>query len=134
MPPPARRQRPGETAHTARVIVVVRASLRDDANQAARAADPTTVGDTFDVPYRRASDTTPDPEPVAYIADWAMTPGQQAHLRAEFARRGARPVDVIPPGGDPAPDPPYAVFDAAFGISNVLDALGLARIPTGTPA
>jgi hypothetical protein len=115
------------TTFTERLLIVVRAALQDDANATAVVADPTTSGDTFNVPLVAAGETDPAAPPVAYWAGWTMTPDQRARLLAEFGRKFARAMVVIPAGGQVRRQDDFWLFDRAWNPDAILTALQLQR-------
>lgn len=115
------------TTFTERLLIVVRAPLREQANEVARVADPTTEGETFNVPLVAAADADVlAADVVAYWAGWTMTPDQRQRLLAEFGRRFARALDVIPVGATPRARDDFWLFDRAWDSGAVLRALGFA--------
>lgn len=82
------------TEYTAITTIVVLASIQQQAEAAARAADPEGGAGTFDpgVPLRRAGDDTN--AVVAYWCRWNMKPGQ----RSAFAQNMGGPMNILAPG------------------------------------
>ena len=82
-------------SNTAVTTIVVLASLREQAESAAIAADPAGGAGTFvpGVPLRVAGNGSNTP--VAYWCRWNMKPGQ----RSAFAAAMGGPMNVIKPGG-----------------------------------
>lgn len=115
------------TEYTERLLIVVRAPLQDEANAAAQVAEPTTGPNTFNVPLVAADSTTSAAPVVAYWAGWTMTPIQRERLLAEFGRRFARSLTVIPVGGAVRRQDDFWLFDRAWNPEAILAALQLQR-------
>ena len=84
------------TEYTAPTLIVVKASLRAQAEQAARTADPEGGAGTFNpgTPLRAAGDATNTV--VAYWARWNMKPSQ----RSTFASTICGPNNILAPGAN----------------------------------
>lgn len=112
-----------QTEYSAPTFIVVRASLQQNAEDAAIAADPEGGAGTFvpGIPLRAAGDETN--APVAYWARWNMKPAQ----RSAFASNMGGPINVLTVGQTPNMAHDKWLLDAAAGQwtpEAVLDALG----------
>jgi hypothetical protein len=115
------------TEYTAPTFIVVKAARRQDAENAAIAADPTGGAGTFipGTPLRAAGDATNTV--VAYWARWNMKPAQ----RSAFVSNIGGPFNVIDKGVQPNLSRDKWAFNAAEGqwtADEVLASLGYARI------
>ena len=73
------------TEYTIRLILIVRASVRSNANQASKLVDKIGGEHTFNVPLARVSNPT---VPFAYVCNWAMTKQKVKALRDKLLERG----------------------------------------------
>lgn len=115
------------TDRTEIMLIVVLASLQQQAENAAIAADPTGGAGTFvpGVPLREAGDASNTV--VAYWARWQMTPGQVS----AFAQNMGGPMNVIDVGGTVQRNRDRWMFNAAEGQwtpEAALAALGFDRL------
>ena len=119
------------TEYTQRLIIVVRAAMRQMAEEMAIVADPEGGAGTFipGTPLRVAGDATNTP--VAYWTGWTMTQEQRDRLTAEFGRR-AGSFDVFVKGNNIRMNRQYWAFASAeqagptvgFNFTEVLGILG----------
>lgn len=120
-----------QTIYTDITTIVVLATLRDQAEAAAVAAEPNGGAGTFNpgTPLRAAGDETNAVK--AYWCRWNMKTGQ----RSAFATSLGGPMNTIAPGGrvDPARD--RWMFDSSVGwtADEVLTALNFDRLDYGDP-
>lgn len=108
------------TEYTERRIIVLRAALADEANQAANLVDTEGGEHTFDVPLYDSFG-----EPIAYWCNWAMRPDEIAGLEALFAARALNgEVVVSPPDFNVRVSAPALVFDTAeWNSEEILEVL-----------
>lgn len=116
------------TEYTAVTTIVVLESIRQEAEQAAIAADPEGGAGTFvpGTPLRAVGDSTNTP--VAYWCRWNMKPGQMA----AFAQNMGGPLQVLNPGQQPNMSRDRWMFDSSEGWSpqEVLTALNFEPRPS----
>jgi hypothetical protein len=117
-----------QTEYSAITIIVVKASLQQQAENAAIAADPEGGAGTFvpGVPLRLAGDESNTP--VAYWCQWNMKPQQ----RSAFASNMGGPINVLAPGASVPLNRDRWLFEAsgegAWTGEQVLAALGYAPL------
>ena len=128
--PPKPPQVQSLTAYSQRLIIVVKAAVRQAAEDTAIVADPEGGAGTFvpGTPLRAAGDATNTP--VAYWTAWTMTQEQKDRLVAEFGRR-AGDFTIYPAGANLPSNRSYWMCDANEGgwaPEGVLAALGYAAL------
>lgn len=116
------------TEFTAVTLIVVKASVQQQAEAAAITADPEGGAGTFvpGTPLRATGDATNTV--VAYWARWNMKPGQ----RQIFAQTMGGPNNIIAVGGNVPLNRDRWFFDAAEGQwtpDQVLAVLGYEKVP-----
>lgn len=99
------------TEYTALTYIVVRASIQQQAEDAAVAADPEGGSGTFvpGIPLRAAGDDTNTP--VAYWCRWNMKPSQ----RSAFASNMGGPINLLTVDKTPNMNHDKWLLDAAEG-------------------
>lgn len=117
------------TEYTAVTFIVVKASIRQQAEAAAVAADPAGGAGTFvpGTPLRVAGDASNTV--VAYWARWNMKPAQ----RSAFATNIGGPINVLAKGQAPNLTRDKWMFDATDGTGWTADEV-LAALGYDTPA
>jgi hypothetical protein len=120
------------TEYTAITFIVVKAAIRQQAEAAAVAADPTGGAGTFvpGQPLRVVGDASNTP--VAYWCRWNMKPAQ----RSAFASTIGGPINVLAKGQVPNLSRDKWMFDGDEGQwtpEEVLAALGYARLAATWP-
>ena len=118
-----------------RLIVVVRAARKADAEAAARVVDPASEG-TFSAPLRFTS--SPVTQIDVYMGSWRMQAGQAADLRQALRQNGFsnREIGLVPPGAGVNMNDDLWAFDATEETFNswtaeaVRNAMGLTFIET----
>lgn len=114
-------------AYSETLLIIVRAEIREQANQVCLVAEPT-AGETFRVPLVSVLDAAdPDATPVAYWANWVMTPTQRQRILAEFGKRFSRAILPLPLGAILSPTDQFWVLEKGWDHDLVLTLLGFSR-------